>query len=41
MSSEYILTLDAGTGGGRAVLFDLDGRQISSANREWLPKTIP
>jgi len=39
-SSEYILTLDAGTGGGRAVLFDCAGKQVGSAHKEWLPKTI-
>lgn len=39
-SNQYILTLDAGSGSGRAVLFDTDGTEISFAQKEWLPKTI-
>ena len=31
----YILALDAGTGSCRAVLFDLAGRQVALAQREW------
>lgn len=40
-SNQYILTLDAGSGSGRAVLFDTDGKEIAFAQKEWLPKTIP
>ncbi len=40
-SKQYILTLDAGSGSGRAVLFDTDGNDIAFAQKEWLPKTIP
>ena len=36
--SKYILTIDVGTGSGRSIFFDLQGTQISSAQREWLPK---
>ena len=31
----YLLALDAGTGSCRAVLFDLAGRQLAVAQREW------
>jgi len=31
----YLLALDAGTGSCRAVLFDLGGRQVAVARREW------
>lgn len=31
----YLLALDAGTGSCRAVLFDLGGRQVALAQREW------
>ncbi|MBL7210766.1 MAG: autoinducer-2 kinase [Desulfobacteraceae bacterium] len=40
-SKQYIMTLDAGSGSGRAVLFDTDGKEVSFAQKEWLPKTIP
>jgi len=39
-SKQYILTLDAGSGSGRAVIFDTDGQEVSFAQKEWLPKTI-
>ncbi|WP_076414603.1 autoinducer-2 kinase [Shewanella sp. UCD-KL12] len=32
---EYLLAIDAGTGSGRAVLFDLQGKQISVGQEEW------
>ncbi|MDH3001532.1 autoinducer-2 kinase [Chelonobacter oris] len=31
----YLMALDAGTGSIRAVIFDLDGNQICSAQKEW------
>jgi autoinducer 2 (AI-2) kinase len=31
----YVLTIDAGTGSGRAIVFDLEGRTIASAHEEW------
>jgi autoinducer 2 (AI-2) kinase len=34
---KYILTLDAGTGSGRAVLFDLAGNQLAVSQEEWYP----
>jgi len=40
-SKTYIMTLDAGSGSGRAVLFDSNGKEVSFAQKEWLPKTIP
>ncbi len=41
MSQSYIAAMDAGTGSGRCVIFDLDGHQIAVANREWSHPTIP
>jgi autoinducer 2 (AI-2) kinase len=35
MSERYFLTVDAGTGSGRAIIFDTKGRQISIAQEEW------
>ena len=32
---KYLLAIDAGTGSGRAVLFDLEGNQISVSQEEW------
>jgi autoinducer 2 (AI-2) kinase len=37
----YILVLDAGSGSGRSVIFDLDGNEVAVAQREWLPKVLP
>ena len=34
---KYVLTLDAGTGSGRAVLFDLAGNQLAVSQEEWYP----
>ena len=31
----YLMTIDAGTGSVRAVIFDIDGRQISVGQQEW------
>jgi len=36
-NGKYILTIDVGTGSGRSIFFDMQGNQISSAQREWLP----
>ncbi len=33
--SQYLMTIDAGTGSGRAVLFDLQGNQVAIAQQEW------
>ena len=41
VEKKYILTIDVGSGSGRCLLFDLEGKQISAAQREWLPKTNP
>jgi autoinducer 2 (AI-2) kinase len=40
-NSRYILTIDVGTGSGKAILFDHEGRQLSEARREWLPDPVP
>lgn len=37
----YIATIDVGSGSGRCIIFDLEGNQISVAQREWLPKANP
>lgn len=34
--STHLLVLDAGTGSGRAVIFDRDGRQVGMAQEEWV-----
>lgn len=34
--STHLLVLDAGTGSGRAVIFDRDGNQVGMAQEEWL-----
>ncbi|RLA70843.1 MAG: autoinducer-2 kinase [Epsilonproteobacteria bacterium] len=36
MSGRYFMTIDAGTGSGRAVIFDTLGNQISIAQEEWI-----
>ena len=37
----HLLALDAGTGSGRAVLFDEEGRQLAAASREWTHREEP
>jgi len=37
----FIMNFDVGTGSGRCILFDLDGKQVAVAQREWLPKSDP
>ncbi len=37
----YLLAIDAGTGSGRAVLFDLAGRQIGLSQEEWSHRSDP
>ena len=39
--SKYLMAIDAGTGSVRAVIFDLNGNQISSHSHEWDHKTDP
>ena len=41
MVNRYVMTIDAGTGSGRALIFDLSGGQIASAQREWTAPSIP
>ena len=41
MSEEYVAAIDAGTGSGRCIIFDLEGRQVAFATREWSHATIP
>ncbi len=35
----YVLAIDAGTGSGRAVLFDTEGHQVASGQEEWTHKS--
>ena len=35
MSDKYVLAVDAGSGGGRALIFNLQGNLISSASQDW------
>ncbi|GHV94366.1 autoinducer-2 kinase [Spirochaetia bacterium] len=35
MSGDYLMAIDAGTGSVRAVIFDTQGNQIGSSQREW------
>jgi autoinducer 2 (AI-2) kinase len=37
----YILAIDAGTGSGRAVLFDTQGNQVAVGQEEWTHKSDP
>lgn len=41
MAKTYLLALDAGTGSGRAVIFDEAGHQIASAQQEWWHRADP
>ena len=41
MAAPYLLAIDAGTGSVRAVLFDLEGNQISCSQREWNHREDP
>ena len=36
MKTNYLLAVDAGTGSIRAVVFDLEGNQVSMAQKEWV-----
>jgi len=38
---KYVLTIDAGTGSGRALIFDFAGRQIAQSSREWIAPGLP
>lgn len=35
MADSYFLTVDAGTGSGRAIIFDTDGKQVGISQQEW------
>ena len=41
MAAPYLMAIDAGTGSVRAVLFDLEGRQVACVQREWTHRTDP
>ena len=39
--TRYILTIDIGTGSGRAIVFDEHGNQCGTGQCEWLPESLP
>ncbi len=39
--TEYLMTIDVGTGSGRALIFDGDANVIAAAGREWTLPSIP
>src|SRR5881628_2481753 len=39
-TKSYILVMDVGSGSGRALVFDAEGREVSVAQKEWQPKAI-
>lgn len=41
MTEELLLAIDAGTGSCRAVVFDLEGRQVAIGQREWSHRELP
>jgi autoinducer 2 (AI-2) kinase len=41
LAAEYLVAIDAGTGSGRCVIFDREGRQVSIASREWSHPQLP
>ena len=41
MANNYIAAIDAGTGSGRCVIFDLQGGQVSFATNEWSHAALP
>ncbi len=41
MTSPHVLAIDAGTGSGRAVIFDRAGRQVAVAQEEWTHLSDP
>jgi len=41
MNKELIIVLDAGTGSGRAIIFNTKGKQIAIAQQEWDMPTLP
>ncbi len=41
MSQKYLMAVDAGTGSVRAVLFDLEGRQLGCVQHEWEHREDP
>lgn len=41
MANRYFMTIDAGTGSGRAVIFDQNGHQVSIGQQEWTHLSEP
>lgn len=41
MDGDHLLAIDGGTGSCRAVLFDLQGRQVAVSQREWSHPALP
>jgi autoinducer-2 kinase len=38
---DLVVNIDVGTGSGRAIAFDPEGKQLAAAQREWLPHLDP
>lgn len=41
MANQYLMALDAGSGAGRCLLIDTEGKRAFSAYREWSPTEVP
>jgi autoinducer 2 (AI-2) kinase len=37
----FVVNVDVGSGSGRAIAFDEEGRLVAASQREWLPRAIP
>ncbi|HSV31482.1 MAG TPA: autoinducer-2 kinase [Atribacteraceae bacterium] len=37
----YVVVFDVGTGSGRCLIFDFQGRELAECHREWTPQTLP
>ena len=40
-SGPYVMTIDVGTGSGRALIFDSSANQVAVAQREWISDSLP
>jgi len=41
LAGRYLAAIDAGTGSGRCVIFDEEGKQVAFASREWSHSQLP
>ncbi len=40
MSKRHVMAIDAGTGSGRCIIYDLDGKTVGSAQEEWAHASV-